>query len=82
MSSSSLTGIHDVSTFIAFSKSESRRISLVPSMRAAEQACRTSRPWWKDMGGGSLVVVVVVVLVWSLREGGGDEDEEEDASKG
>jgi signal transduction histidine kinase len=33
--SSSLTGIQLVRTFIAFSKSESRRISLVPSISAA-----------------------------------------------
>lgn len=43
-SSSSLTGIQDVRTFIAFSKSESMRISRVPSMSAALVACKTSRP--------------------------------------
>ena len=48
--SSSLTGIQLVSTFIAFSKSESSRISRVPSIRAAETAWRTSRPPWKDDG--------------------------------
>lgn len=35
-------------TFIAFSKSESSKISRVPSTRAAETACRTSRPPLKD----------------------------------
>src|SRR5690242_17291105 len=40
--SSSLTGIQDVKTFMAFSKSESSKISLVASMRAAEVAWRTS----------------------------------------
>lgn len=43
-SSSSLIGIQLVSTFMAFSKSESSRISRVPSMSAADVACRTSRP--------------------------------------
>lgn len=35
-------------TFIAFSKSESNKISRVPSTRAAETAWRTSRPPLKD----------------------------------
>lgn len=35
-------------TFIAFSKSESSKISRVPSTRAAETAWRTSRPPLKD----------------------------------
>lgn len=48
--SSSFTGIQLVSTFIAFSKSESNSISRVPSIRAAEAAWRTSRPPWKDDG--------------------------------
>lgn len=35
-------------TFIAFSKSESSKISRVPSTRAVETAWRTSRPPLKD----------------------------------
>lgn len=40
--SSSLIGIHDVRTFMAFSKSESSRISRVASISAADVACKTS----------------------------------------
>ena len=50
--SSSLTGIQLVSTFIAFSKSESSSISRVPSIKAVETACRTSRPPLKEVEGG------------------------------
>ena len=46
---------------MAFSKSESRRISRVPSMRAAEAACRISRPPLKGEEG--------------VPEGGEDEEE-------
>lgn len=42
-SSSSLIGIQDVNTFIAFSKSESSKISLVASISAADVACNTSK---------------------------------------
>ena len=48
--SSSLTGIHDVRTFIALSKSESSIISRIPSIKAAETACRTSSVPLKDGG--------------------------------
>lgn len=41
--SSSLIGIQDVNTFMAFSKSESSKISLVASISAAEVACSTSK---------------------------------------
>lgn len=50
--SSSFTGIQLVSTFIAFSKSDSNSISRVPSISAAETAWRTSRPPLKDDGEG------------------------------
>ena len=50
--SSSLTGIQLVSTFIAFSKSESSSISRVPSIKAVETACKTSRPPLKEVEGG------------------------------
>jgi hypothetical protein len=50
-SSSSLMGIQDVKTFIAFSKSESSRISRVASISAADVACNTSRsPLKLDVG--------------------------------
>lgn len=47
-SSSSRIGIQLVSTFIAFSKSESSKISFMASIRAADVACSTSSPPWKD----------------------------------
>lgn len=46
--SSSRIGIQLVRTFITFSKSESIRISHVPSISAAEAACSTSRPPWNE----------------------------------
>ena len=54
--SSSFTGIQLVSAFIAFSKSLSINISLVPSIRAALVACSTSRP---PLNGRSFVGVEV-----------------------
>lgn len=41
--SSSLMGIHDVSTFMALSKSACSRMAPMPSMSAADAACTTSR---------------------------------------
>ncbi len=71
--SSSRTGIQLVKTFIAFSKSESNRISRVPSTSAAEAACRTSRPPLKD-----LLAVSVGVIFEAGEVVGGEEDEEEE----
>lgn len=68
--SSSRIGIQLVNTFIAFSKSLARRISLIPSIRAAEVAWRTSRV---EPNGGSSVGAGGWV-VWSVEDMGVEVD--------
>ena len=75
--SMSLIGTQLVSTFIAFSKSDSRMISRMPSISAAEVACRTSRDFPNggasgcgvDGGdnGGDTGALVVLMLVGGLE---------------
>ncbi len=73
--SSSMIGTQEVSTFIAFSKSESSKISPTPSISAAEVACKMSREPLKVFPpeeGVAVVVVVVAVGDDDAAGGGGD----------